>query len=505
MMLPARACLAVIAASVLLECAPPATHPTPDGGAYPDGGSPPVDAGFPCSTCAVNQVCDVVAGMCRPSPIQHVVLIVQENHTFDSYFGRWCTAPAGSNPTCTTGRACCEAAPSTEASGASPGVLDDNSNLKYERDHQQVCELQEIHGGLMDRFVTGATGGMSCLGAGPNCSDPLNWVLADGSDAGGAVTDYWALADKSAVADRYFQPIVGGSSSNDIYLAAARFHFVDNAVIPTAAAGENATRTCDEPVCHDGVRADPYAAPTIADLLLAAGHSFAIYADGYAEALAASLVGSCPSKTATVECPYRDCALHPVACYGCLYDPSDIPFLYFNGFADGGAATPYERDLAVLDADLIADTLPNFAFVKLRLFQNEHPNTSTISDGAAAVGQLINKLRGSSAWSSTLVLLTWDEGGGFYDHVPPPPAPPVSVDSDDAGMPVPYGTRVPFIAIGPFAAAGQVSHVTLEHSSVVRFLELNFLGDTGQLHARDGYVNNLGSLLDPNAVGYPVP
>ncbi|HEX8794381.1 MAG TPA: alkaline phosphatase family protein, partial [Polyangiaceae bacterium] len=92
----------------------------------------------------------------------------------------------------------------------------------------------------------------------------------------------------------------------------------------------------------------------------------------------------------------------------------------------------------------------------------------------------------------TLVLLTYDEGGGFFDHVAPPPT--SSVDNE------PYGTRVPTIAIGPFARAGTISHVVMEHSSIVKFIEYNWLkGKTGQLGGRDAQVANIGSLLDPKA------
>ena len=64
---------------------------------------------------------------------------------------------------------------------------------------------------------------------------------------------------------------------------------------------------------------------------------------------------------------------------------------------------------------------------------------------------------------------------------------------------------MPLLAVGPFARAGEVSHVPLEHSSVVRFLEWNFLGPVGQLGARDTVVHGLGSLLDADRVGLPVP
>jgi phospholipase C len=139
--------------------------------------------------------------------------------------------------------------------------------------------------------------------------------------------------------------------------------------------------------------------------------------------------------------------------------------------------------------------------VKAREYHNEHPNVSTISDGISFVTSTLSMIATSSYADSTLVLLTWDEGGGFFDHVSPPP----SIDTDDNGVAVPYGTRVPMLAIGKFARVGTVSHVELEHSSVVRFLEYNFIGQVGQLGFNDAKVHNIGSLLDPTQTGIPIP
>jgi phospholipase C len=458
--------------------------------------------GGACLSCAAGTFCDTSTGACSPSPIAHVVLIVQENHSFDAYFGRYCTAASGSSPACTTGRACCEAAPAQEPRGASPGVLDDSSNFSSDRDHEQACEVQQINGGLMNQYVMGANGSMSCLGAGPGCSNPGNWELATQATVGA----YWSLADQNALADRYFQPVAGGSASNDQYFAGAHFRFIDNSALPTVRVGESGSGVCDVPICLGGSNVAPFANPTVADLLLDAGFTFGIYADGYAAAFSASLTMQCASPGNATDCPYRDCLTHPEACFGCLYDPSDIPFLYYAGFTDdAGTPSRYEKDLAALHSDLVRDTLPNFAFVKLRLFHNEHPNVSTISDGMNAVNNILQEIAQSSSSTSTLVLLTWDEGGGFFDHIAPPDAPPVTFDSDMSGGPVPYGTRVPLLAIGPFARAGQVSHVTLEHSSIVRFVEYNFLGHEGGLGARDETVNDLGSLLDLSGTGFDVP
>ena len=433
--------------------------------------------------CGFGQHC--ISAKCRASNIQHVVLIVQENKTFDSYFGRYCQAAAGSNPKCTAGPSCCERAPDFEPRGAPPVVLDDASNFAGDRDHRQACEVQQIDNGKMDGYVTGSTGSDTCLGSGPDCANTANWALADATTVG----PYWMLADKNALADRYFQPIAGGSSSNDMYFATAHFQFLDNSMLPNSI---GTPKGCLQGACADGALVTFQARNTIADLLLDAGKTFFVYAEGYAHAKAAA--PSCESVPG--DCPYSSIT-HPIAAEACKFDASDIPFVYYERFA-GGANI---KDFEVLADDIKARTLPNFAYVKAREFHNEHPNVSTITDGVKFVTDTVQLIADSTYANDTLVLVTWDEGGGFFDHVPPPP----SIDTDDQGKPVPYGTRVPLLVLGNFARKGTVSHVRMEHSSVVRFLEWNFLGPVGQLGQNDGKVNNLGSLLDQTRTGIPIP
>ena len=443
------------------------------------------------TTCSGGQHC--ASNQCRSSNIRHVVLIVQENHTFDSYFGDYCQAPAGSSPTCTHGPACCEAAPAEDPSGSAPIALDDESNFATDRDHDQDCELQEIDDGAMDLFVTGATGASTCLGVGTNCSSPDNFAVADASTVGA----YWDLATNNALADRYFQPIAGGTASNNMFFAIAHRQFTDNDLLPDTVG----TPCGAKALCMTGTPTTFTGRTTVADLLLDAGKTFTIYADGFAQARAAADAGECEGIPS--DCPY-DPILHPVAAQGCIYDASDIPFTYYSQFADNA----YTKDYSELASDLSTGQLPTFAYVKAREFRNEHPNVSKISDGVAFVTSTIQAIESSAYASDTLILLTWDEGGGFFDHVPPPefwsPAIPPDDLADD-GTPVPRGTRVPFLAVGPFARTGVVSHVVLGHASVVRFLEYNFLGQVGQLGYADTKVNNLGSLLDQTAAGIAIP
>ncbi|HEX7663126.1 MAG TPA: alkaline phosphatase family protein, partial [Polyangiaceae bacterium] len=181
----------------------------------------------------------------------------------------------------------------------------------------------------------------------------------------------------------------------------------------------------------------------------------------------------------------------------CTYDPGDVPFEYYQQFQNNRALMKdYDDDFV---PDVANGTLPAVSFVKAVMYKNEHPGYgNTISKGVTFTTGVVDQILKSSTYAdNTLVLITWDEGGGFYDHVKPPAT--SAIDNQ------PYGTRVPLIAVGKFAKKGFVSHVTMEHSSIVKFLEQNFLGETGQLGTRDTVVADIGSLLDPATTGVVIP
>jgi phospholipase C len=397
------------------------------------------------------------------SAIHHVVVIVQENHSFDNYFGGYCKAPAG---TCKdTDPTCCEAAPAMDPAGTKWTALTDPENAGYDPDHTQVCELAEMHGGAMDRFTTGTS-----------CADVRNFAVAPDD----TVALYESYARQGALADRYFQPIVGMSSSNDLYLAQARYAFTDNEYKPVAIGGQ----------CTLISKTIQYTTPSIADVLLGAGATFGMYMQGYAAMKAAGPV-NCPAPPA--DCP-AGLPFDP-----CDYESGDQPFQYYADLADN---PKYMKDYDQLEGDLQAHTLPDVVFVKGLGYTDEHPGFgTTIMAGEQFVKGVVDAIDASPYGGVTLILLVWDEGGGYYDHVTPPrlTSPGSLVDGQ------PYGTRVPLIAIGPFARSGVVSHVTMEHSSIVKFLELNFTGQTGQLGGRDAVVANIGSLLDPSRTGLAIP
>jgi phospholipase C len=447
--------VAVLAAACSSSSSP--TAPADSGSPGNEGGG--VDAG--------GDVVVAEAGGEAGAKIEHVVVIVQENHTFDSYFGNWCTAATGSSPTCTTGAACCEKAPTVDpGSSAMASVLNDAFNAGRDPNHTQKCEVSEIDNGKMDMYATST---VSSPGAGASeCGSPDNLAIADST-----VQGYWTFAQQGALADRYFQPMAGASSGNDMYLARAQYVFTDNDYEPIA---NGAT-------CSTNGTTMQYTDTTIGDLLNQAGVSWAWYSEGYAAMQAAVATGTCPPAPA-------DCAFGNNA-FDCVYDPSDDPFEYYKDLVDNPS---YARDYGQLATDLSAGKLPSVVFVKALLYKTEHPGyMDTVSAGVTFVTDTVNAIQASSAASSTLILVTWDEGGGFFDHVAPPAT--NTVDSQ------PYGTRLPLIAIGPFARTGSVSHTTMEHSSIVKFIEYNWLGGTtGQLKGRDANVANIGSMLTAGLV-----
>ena len=416
---------------------------------------------------AARSVPRVLPAGCAAKPssaIQHLVVIIQENHSFDSYFGSYCKAAVGSNPACTNGPECCEASPPRDpGSRRAPVLLTDEENASFSPDHSRGCEESEINGGKMDHFVEGA------------CGNPRNFAVADPK----VMAPYWTLARNGALADRYFQPVAGASSSNDMYFARASYVFTDNEVMPLSVGAK----------CGGGttVRRN-YTDATIGDLLLGCDVPWAFYAEGYADMQQAESAGRCPT-------PGAECRAHSDA-YPCTFDPSDIPFEYYPTTQDNPRTM---KDFTAFGEAVAHGNLPAVSFIKALGFRTEHPGDDvTVTDGETFVAGVVKQVMASPYAANTLILITMDESGGYFDHVAPPAA--SRVDHQ------PYGPRLPLIAVGRFVRAGEVSHVTMEHSSIVKFIEWNWLGGkTGQLGTRDGEVNNIGSILDPVATVTEVP
>ena len=322
-----------------------------------------------------------------------------------------------------------------------------------------------MNGGAMDMYTTA-----------PTCGNVRNVAVADKP----TIKPLWDLAATSALADRYFQSISGQSSANDMYLARANWVFTDNSASAQGAIGVK---------CQLAADFKQYTDTTIGDLLSAANVPWVWYGEGYQRAKDAAANGNCMSPDPACAAQYHF--------YPCTFDPGDVPFDYYASTVD---APDHMKDLDDLTSALSSGTgLPAVSYVKALGFKTEHPGSGDkLSDGVKFVTDTVAAVAASKYAADTLVILTYDESGGYFDHIAPPAK--SAVDNQ------PYGPRIPTMAIGTFAKTNFVSHVPLEHASLVKFIEWNWLGQqTGQLSTRDKVVANIGSLLDPAKTGTAVP
>jgi hypothetical protein len=365
------------------------------------------------------------------SRIKNVVLVLQRGRSFDSYFGRYCTA--GPKPDCEQGPGCCEAMPDTTLGAPSPAPLDPDVD-DHTPDDRTACLVAKMNAGAMDGYATAAA-----------CGSPLDFASAGTGSEAGAIADYHRLADGGALADHFFQTTIDG----DQLSAELNLIYLSKAAYGTAVSNEGGLSQ-------------------LTFLLSEAGVRYALYLDD-------------PQNVT-----HRYGQLPPE-----FYDPHWTAF----------------RSIDELDRDIELRQLPAISIVISPPALDEQPGHGPAANGVAFVTRLADQIAASNRYQpSTLMLVGYLTSGGYYDHVTPPPAPPVEVDATGNGRQIPYGPRVPLLALGHFARPGHVSHVPLEISSITAFLEWNWLeGMVGQLQHRDAVVANLGSLLDPAETGVAVP
>jgi len=197
---------------------------------------------------------------------------------------------------------------------------------------------------------------------------------------------------------------------------------------------------------------------TIGDRLSAQGLSWAWYSGGWNNALAGT-----PDP---------------------LFQFHHQPFAYFANYADGTAAkAEHLRDETEFVAAARAGNLPAVSFVKPLGEVNEHPGYTNVLSGEQHAEELINDIRNGPDWKSTAIIVTYDENGGFWDHVAPP-----TVDRWGPG------SRVPTLIISPFARSGFIDHTFYDTTSILAFLERRFGLDP--LSDRDAGANDLTAAFD---------
>jgi phospholipase C len=421
--------------------------------------------------------------------INHLIVIYQENWSFDSLYGLY----PGANGLASAGNAVAqvdksgqplEILPQAKDNTKSPPVLDSRfpANLpvqpfdiaKYAPPDQKFPDLgsgfyqeqYQIDGGKMDKFAAWSANPGLVLGF----YDSTN--LPEGQ-----------LARQYTLADNFFHGAFGASFLNHIWLISAATPTWPNApaskVIQLDA---NGTLVKDGAVTADGYAVNtsytintPHPAsitdttqllpeqttPTIGDRLSEQNVSWAWYSGGWNDAVAG----------------------HPDP----LFQFNHQPFAYFANYADGtpGRAAHLKDEQDFVNA-LSTNSLPAVSFIKPLGSNNEHPGYSSELQSQQHVAGLVNDVKNSPYWADSAIIITYDENGGFWDHVAPP--------AGDRWGP---GTRVPAIIISPFAKKGFVDHTQYDTTSILKTIELRW--DLAALGPRDAAAAPLTNAFDVQA------
>jgi phospholipase C len=202
----------------------------------------------------------------------------------------------------------------------------------------------------------------------------------------------------------------------------------------------------------------PQEARTIADTLSARNVSWAWYAGGWKAAL---IDGQRPPAE-------KREVIYTRANGAINFQPHHQPFNYYKRFAPGTAdRATHLRDGEDLLRDIAAGTLPQVTFYKPAGIQTQHPGYTDVMSGDAHIDDILHRLRSSPQWPGMLVIVTYDENGGFWDHVPPPSG----AGWGDRWGP---GTRIPTLLISPFARRGFIDRTAYDTTSILKLITRRF-------------------------------
>jgi phospholipase C len=425
--------------------------------------------------------------------IKHVVVIMQENRSFDNYFGAYRAAPYNGRPQTVDGIPGLNGNP-----GALPCVPDpqrhdcqtpyhDKSLTNAGGPHYQDTAVADIHGGKMDGFIKTVESGeldtdkLGCIVKlkAPSCVDVMGYHTSN------EIPNYWTYANNFVLQDHMFEPSLSWSLVAHLYVVSAWSAKCSNPLMASSCVADNTFPDSDlvpsskntllqqltgaalgivQPVDLDDFQNSPvkpdYAWTDITYLL----HKYHVSWHYYIE------VGTEPDcATGAMTCTPIPQAVTTPEIWNPLPDFSDVhqdhqlndvvnSNEFFNAAKTG--------------------TLPQVSWVIPSGDDSEHP-PANIAAGQAHVTNVINAIMRGPDWDSTAIFLAWDDWGGFYDHVAPP-----AVDGQG------YGLRVPGLVISPYARQGYVDHQTLSFDAYLKFIEDDFLG---------------GQRLDPSTDGRPDP
>lgn len=535
------------------------------------------------------------------TPIKHLVVIFQENISFDHYFG---TYPNATNP---AGEPAFHASANTptvnnlESGGlltnnpnlGNPQRLDRSEQVTCDQDHDYTSEQKAMDHGVADMFVQDTGAGLTRAACDaqkgtptpPGGNSPSDYAVMDYYD-GNTVTGLWNYAQHFAMSDNSFSTTYGPSSPGAINVISGQTYGVQCAQragdYNSIANGDPDVYPASTPNCGTGLSttgggkgtalgtgtlisdADQYY-----DVCSNAAHTASIGGPNVGSELTSSDVtwgwfeggfqnqGYVPGQPSTSTVATKGCtskhyslqagpALDGQVCTsgtGCQADYSahHEPFQYYQSTSNASHVAPssidaigtngdganHQYDLADFWAAVKSDHMPAVSYLKAARYQDGHPGNSDPQDEQQFIVSTINKLQKTDDWKNTAVVIAWDDSDGWYDHVmapvvmqsQTPTTPPAGFEaldqltangqcgSNPKRVPTTstgtleqarcgYGMRQPLLVISPYARQNFVDHSMTDQSSVVKFIEDNWLhGARIGNGAADAFAGSLNSMF----------
>jgi phospholipase C len=421
----------------------------------------------------VDEAAATAAGPASLSDIEHVVILMQENRSFDHYFGTLSGVRGFSDSRALAQTVGGKRYPIFDQFGYQPGKGADPSGYLQPfrlssdpplRDGQTTNDISHTwstqhrswNGGAMDKFVATHVA----------VDDAVHGPATMGYYARADLPFYHALADAFTVCDGYFSSVIGPTDSNRLMAVAA-------SIDPDGVAGGPVVETFGNRVAEYG----KLTFPTMPERLQAAGVSWKVYNDRLSEL-----------------------ALSPLPYFKAFTDPFSVTGVELVG---RGLTPHFPDDFA---ADVRWNKLPAVSWIMPPLAQCEHP-AAPPGYGEYLVHSVLSTLVSNPAvWAQTVLFVVHDENGGFFDHVPPPTAPAgtpgewltgsLPAAAEGIAGPVGLGFRVACLVISPFSRGGYVSSHPFDHTSLLRFIETRFGVEVPNLSAwRRGVTGDLTAAL----------
>jgi phospholipase C len=403
--------------------------------------------------------------------IQHIVIIFQENRTPDNLFHDQVLMNAGADI----------ASSGLNSSGQTVQLAPTPLGIDYDLSHAHSAFLAMYDGGKMDGADLVK---ISCGGATGCPPSNAQFLYVDPSD----VQPYFQMAEQYTFGDRMFQTNEGPSfpahqfiiSGTSAPTATSSLFVAENAEgIPQPGSNTGCTSPPAEYVYEINATGSETSTiypctdhPTLTDELDAKGISWRYYTPS---------VGSLWTSPNAIQhiCGPNATPPNATACTGAEWMNHVV--LYTT------------QSPAPILTDIANGQLPSVSWVIPAGQNSDHAGSTATTGGPSWVASIVNAIGTSSYWSNTAIIVTWDDWGGWYDHVPPPR---VVNDGVSWGSGYIYGFRVPLIVISPYAKAAYISHVNHDFGSILNLIEKTF--GLSSLGYADAYADDLSDCFDYN-------